>query len=85
MKALGRNDQAYEYWWKAIQLQPTYWDAIVCLNFLFSTWQFDQTHVGQYARLLVHTGAEGTRCAPEICAVRQSSGCVHIRAAQDYM
>ena len=29
MKALGRNDQAYEWWWKAIQACPTYWDAIV--------------------------------------------------------
>ena len=34
MKALGRNDQAYEYWWKAIQTQPTYWDAIVRTRFL---------------------------------------------------
>ncbi|EKM61041.1 glycosyltransferase family 41 protein [Phanerochaete carnosa HHB-10118-sp] len=27
LKALGRNDQAYEWWWKAIQACPTYWDA----------------------------------------------------------
>ena len=36
MKALSRNDQAYEWWWKAIQLRPTYWDAIVRAIFYFS-------------------------------------------------
>lgn len=29
MKAMGRTDQAYEWWWKALQLYPTYWDATV--------------------------------------------------------
>ncbi|KAI0689614.1 TPR-like protein [Cytidiella melzeri] len=28
MQALGKDDQAYEWWWKAIQTRPTYWDAI---------------------------------------------------------
>lgn len=32
MKALGRNEQAYEWWWKAIQTRPTYWDATVCTS-----------------------------------------------------
>ncbi|KAI0932202.1 hypothetical protein AcW2_000893 [Taiwanofungus camphoratus] len=27
-KALGRADKAYEWWWKALQLRPTYWDAL---------------------------------------------------------
>lgn len=29
MKALGDHNQAYEWWWKAIRVRPTYWDAIV--------------------------------------------------------
>ena len=29
MKALGQTEQAYEWWWKALQLRPTYWDALV--------------------------------------------------------
>ncbi|KAI0669899.1 TPR-like protein [Trametes maxima] len=28
MKALGHTDKAYEWWWKALQLRPTYWDAL---------------------------------------------------------
>ncbi|KAI0651856.1 TPR-like protein [Trametes meyenii] len=28
MKALGQTDKAYEWWWKALQLRPTYWDAL---------------------------------------------------------
>ena len=35
MRALGRDDQAYEWWWKAIQSRPTYWDAIVSVYFDF--------------------------------------------------
>ena len=29
MRAQGRNDQAYEWWWKALQCRPIYWDALV--------------------------------------------------------
>ncbi|OJT15839.1 hypothetical protein TRAPUB_3437 [Trametes pubescens] len=29
MKALGQTDKAYEWWWKALQIRPTYWDALV--------------------------------------------------------
>lgn len=29
MKALGRNDQAYEWWWKALRARPVFWDATV--------------------------------------------------------
>ncbi len=29
MKALGQTEKAYEWWWKALQLRPTYWDALV--------------------------------------------------------
>ncbi|KAI0335269.1 TPR-like protein [Cubamyces sp. BRFM 1775] len=28
MKALGQTDKAYEWWWKALQIRPTYWDAL---------------------------------------------------------
>ncbi|KAI0361625.1 TPR-like protein [Trametes cingulata] len=28
MKALGQTEKAYEWWWKALQLRPTYWDAL---------------------------------------------------------
>ncbi|KAI0756987.1 TPR-like protein [Daedaleopsis nitida] len=28
MKALGQVEKAYEWWWKALQLRPTYWDAL---------------------------------------------------------
>ncbi|KAI8995630.1 TPR-like protein [Trametes punicea] len=28
MKALGQIDKAYEWWWKALQIRPTYWDAL---------------------------------------------------------
>jgi protein O-GlcNAc transferase len=31
-QALGQHDTAYEWWWKAIQTRPTYWDAIVCCD-----------------------------------------------------
>ncbi len=31
MKALGQPEKAYSWWWKALQLRPTYWDALVCL------------------------------------------------------
>lgn len=35
MKALGQTDKAYEWWWKALQIRPTYWDALVgALTFL---------------------------------------------------
>ena len=29
MKALGQTEKAYEWWWNALQLSPTYWDALV--------------------------------------------------------
>ena len=28
-KALGQEDQAYEWWIKALRIRPTYWDAMV--------------------------------------------------------
>ncbi|KAI0365250.1 TPR-like protein [Pilatotrama ljubarskyi] len=28
MKALGQTEKAYEWWWKALQSRPTYWDAL---------------------------------------------------------
>ncbi|KAH9950334.1 TPR-like protein [Amylocystis lapponica] len=28
LKAMGRNDEAYEWWWKALQIRPTYWDVL---------------------------------------------------------
>lgn len=31
MKKQGRLDQAYNWWWKALQLRPTYWEVTVRL------------------------------------------------------
>ena len=31
MKALNQTEKAYEWWWKALQIRPTYWDALVSL------------------------------------------------------
>ncbi|OCH96162.1 TPR-like protein [Obba rivulosa] len=28
LKSLGQLDNAYEWWWKALQLRPMYWDAL---------------------------------------------------------
>ncbi|KAI0348056.1 TPR-like protein [Trametopsis cervina] len=43
MQALGKSDQAYEWWWKAIQNRPTYWDAIDnLLGFLLARAQDSQ-------------------------------------------
>lgn len=29
LKALGQEDQAYEWWLNALRIRPTYWDAVV--------------------------------------------------------
>lgn len=34
METLGRNYEAYEWWWKAVQLRPNYWDALVRLQLI---------------------------------------------------
>jgi protein O-GlcNAc transferase len=33
MKSIGRNKEAFEWWWKALQRRPTYWDSLVFHSF----------------------------------------------------
>lgn len=30
MNSLSRDEEAREWWWKALVLQPMYWDVMVC-------------------------------------------------------
>lgn len=34
MKKLGHPDHAYNWWWKALQLRPTYWDVTVRCSYI---------------------------------------------------
>ena len=29
-KVMGLMVQAFEFWWKALHTQPTFWDVLVC-------------------------------------------------------
>lgn len=29
LKAVGETQQAIDWWWKAVHMKPTYWDAVV--------------------------------------------------------
>ncbi|KAI5124687.1 hypothetical protein M0805_004295 [Coniferiporia weirii] len=42
LKAMGRDDDALSWWWRAVSLRPAYWDAV---NNLFGTLTFDQERV----------------------------------------
>ncbi|PSS37737.1 hypothetical protein PHLCEN_2v430 [Hermanssonia centrifuga] len=51
MMSIGQHDQAYEWWWRALQVHPLYWDAVDhLLNFLFPLAQ--QTHNSQHSSTL---------------------------------
>lgn len=32
LRMLGKNEQAFEWWWKALRIRPTYWDIFVRVN-----------------------------------------------------
>ncbi|KAI0825131.1 glycosyl transferase family 41-domain-containing protein [Trametes gibbosa] len=57
MKALGKIEQAYEWWWKALQLRPTYWDALD--NILGSTFALSQATLDNAQRLAYYRQALG--------------------------
>ncbi|EJF66698.1 TPR-like protein [Dichomitus squalens LYAD-421 SS1] len=57
MKALGQTEQAYEWWWKALQLRPTYGDALD--NILGMTFQLAHGTSDQGRRLAYYRQALG--------------------------
>ncbi|KAH9849758.1 TPR-like protein [Lenzites betulinus] len=57
MKALGQTENAYEWWWKALQLRPTYWDALD--NILGMTFALAQASSDNGQRLAYYRQALG--------------------------
>ncbi|KAI0639406.1 TPR-like protein [Trametes polyzona] len=57
MKALGQTDKAYEWWWKALQIRPTYWDALD--NILGMTFTLAQNSSNNTGRLAYYRQALG--------------------------
>lgn len=62
VKAMGQTDQAYEWWWKALQIQPMYWDAMVSRDPEPSRFiTLIITYLGQYHWHVFHTRPECIR------------------------
>ncbi|TFK89960.1 glycosyltransferase family 41 protein [Polyporus arcularius HHB13444] len=57
MKALGQPEKAYSWWWKALQLRPTYWDALD--NILGMTFTLAHDAADQGHRLAYYRQAQG--------------------------
>lgn len=51
-KAMGQEDLAYEWWWKALQIRPTYWDAMVGPDMQYAA-PSNRAMLGQRARPVI--------------------------------
>lgn len=49
-KAMGLIVQAFEFWWKALHIRPTFWDVLVRIWCGVVSWCLRNAPAGQYAR-----------------------------------
>ncbi|CAL1695844.1 unnamed protein product [Somion occarium] len=54
-RMLGENDQAFEWWWKALRIHPTYWDALD--NLIGLVFSLAQTAESSQQRATLHVRA----------------------------
>ena len=47
---MGLSLQAFEFWWKALRIRPTFWDALVRYQVQLRLHVFMNPPTGQYAR-----------------------------------